>query len=217
MRLEASKGDSPEVWLTDTDIEQLQPAAASYRDDIIIQLGAYVGLRAFEIPQIRPRPVKETETGTRHLHELAARNHGATPIRYQRLVGLFDVDRRTLRTGTCYVYLTATLGVVECDTSASRAQSPHRTGTAAVQLVRETASACSNPIQILAPLGCSCIEPPTYASVFLLRSFRRVLRQGVTPESAHQPGTSNECNIYESSGKSFVHYYGFLDSSGFRC
>jgi predicted AAA+ superfamily ATPase len=28
---------------------------------------------------------------------LAARNHGAPPVRYQRLVDLFDVDRRTLR------------------------------------------------------------------------------------------------------------------------
>ena len=97
MRLEATKGDSPKVWLIDIEIEQLQRAAASYRDDIIIQLGAYGGLRALEIPQIRARPVKQTETGTRRLLELAPRNHGATPVRYQRLVDLFDVDRRTFR------------------------------------------------------------------------------------------------------------------------
>jgi len=66
MRLEATNGDrtAPKVWLTDPEIEQLQRAAASYRDDIIIQLGAYVGLRAFEIPQIQPRHVKRTKTNS---------------------------------------------------------------------------------------------------------------------------------------------------------
>ena len=56
-------------------------------------------------------------------------------------------------------YLRVTLGVIKYDLSASRAQSPHRTETTAVQLVQETVSACSNPIQTLAPLGFSCIEP----------------------------------------------------------
>jgi integrase len=66
MRLVATNGErsAPKVWLTDPEIEQLQRAAASYRDDIIIQLGAYVGLRAFEIPQIQPRHVKRTKTET---------------------------------------------------------------------------------------------------------------------------------------------------------
>jgi integrase len=61
MRLKATDGAS-KVWLTDPEIEQLQRAAASYRDDIIIQLGAHVGLRAFEMPQIQPRHVKRTAT-----------------------------------------------------------------------------------------------------------------------------------------------------------
>jgi integrase len=48
--------------MTDNEIKDLRRAAASYRDDIIIQLGAYVGLRAFEIPQVQPQHVKETES-----------------------------------------------------------------------------------------------------------------------------------------------------------
>lgn len=51
------------VWLTDEELEELRRVAASYRDDIIIQLGGYVGLRSFEIPQIQPRHVKTTERG----------------------------------------------------------------------------------------------------------------------------------------------------------
>jgi integrase len=64
MRLEATDAeDEYKVWLTDSEIEDLRRAAASYRDDIIIQLGAFVGLRAFEIPQVRPTDVKETDSG----------------------------------------------------------------------------------------------------------------------------------------------------------
>lgn len=64
MRLEATKAEGEhKVWLTDEEIEALRRAAASYRDDVIIQLGAYVGLRAFEIPQVQPRHIKETEGG----------------------------------------------------------------------------------------------------------------------------------------------------------
>jgi integrase len=63
MRLKATDG-APKVWLTDPEIEQLQRAAASYRDDIIIQLGAHVGLRAFEMPQIQPRNIKRTDTAS---------------------------------------------------------------------------------------------------------------------------------------------------------
>jgi len=64
MRLEATKADDEyKVWLTDEEIEALRRAAASYRDDVIIQLGAYVGLRAFEIPQVQPQHIKETESG----------------------------------------------------------------------------------------------------------------------------------------------------------
>lgn len=35
-------GDETKVWLTDGEIEDLWRAAASYRDNIIIQLGAFV-------------------------------------------------------------------------------------------------------------------------------------------------------------------------------
>ena len=64
MRLEATqKEDEYKVWLTDSELDELRRAAASHRDDLIIQLGGYVGLRAFEIPQIRPKHVKRTEDG----------------------------------------------------------------------------------------------------------------------------------------------------------
>jgi len=63
MRIESTKGNEWKVWLTDTEVEELRRATTSQRDDLIIQLGAYVGLRAFEIPQVRPADVKETEGG----------------------------------------------------------------------------------------------------------------------------------------------------------
>jgi integrase len=63
MRVEATKGNEHKVWLTDSEIEDLRRATNSQRDDLIIQLGAFVGLRAFEIPQVRPADVKETDSG----------------------------------------------------------------------------------------------------------------------------------------------------------
>jgi integrase len=65
MRLEATASDEDQykVWLTDDELEALRRAAASYRDDVIIQLGGYVGLRSFEIPQVQPRHVSETDRG----------------------------------------------------------------------------------------------------------------------------------------------------------
>lgn len=64
MRLEATEAENEtKVWLTDSEIEELRRAAASYRDDVIIQLGAFVGLRAFEIPQVTPAGISETENG----------------------------------------------------------------------------------------------------------------------------------------------------------
>jgi integrase len=64
MRLEATEAENEtKVWLTDSEIEELRRAAASYRDDVIIQLGAFVGLRAFEIPQVSPAGISETENG----------------------------------------------------------------------------------------------------------------------------------------------------------
>jgi len=64
MRLEATSGDDQyKVWMTDAELEELRRAAARHRDDLIIQLGGYVGLRAFEIPQICPTHVIRTDDG----------------------------------------------------------------------------------------------------------------------------------------------------------
>jgi len=64
MRLEATaKEDEYKVWMTDAELDELRRAAASHRDDLVIQLGGYVGLRAFEVPQICPKHVKRTEDG----------------------------------------------------------------------------------------------------------------------------------------------------------
>lgn len=49
------------------ELETLRRSAKSHRDDLIIQLGGYVGLRAFEIPQIQPRHIKRTDDGA-HYH-----------------------------------------------------------------------------------------------------------------------------------------------------
>jgi integrase len=74
MRLEAASGGETKVWLTDEEIEDLRRATASQRNDLIIQLGAYVGLRAFEIPQIRPTDIKTTEAGQYRLHVPAGKD-----------------------------------------------------------------------------------------------------------------------------------------------
>jgi integrase len=64
MRLEATNSEHrTKVWLTDEELEELRRAAASQRDDLILQLGGYVGLRSFEIPQIQPRHIKTSENG----------------------------------------------------------------------------------------------------------------------------------------------------------
>ena len=63
MRIESTAGNEHKVWLTDDEIEDLRRAATSQRDDIIIQLGAFVGLRAFEIPQVCPRDISENASG----------------------------------------------------------------------------------------------------------------------------------------------------------
>ena len=63
MRIEATDGNEHKVWLTDSEIDDLRCATNSQRDDLVIQLGAFVGLRAFEIPQVRPVDVKQTESG----------------------------------------------------------------------------------------------------------------------------------------------------------
>ena len=62
MRLEKSGRDGVrKVWLTDREIDDLRRHAASERDDLIIQLGAFVGLRAFEIRQPTPSDIKTTD------------------------------------------------------------------------------------------------------------------------------------------------------------
>jgi len=64
MRLEATeKDDQYKVWMTDAELEELRRHAGTYRDDLILQLGGYVGLRAFEIPQVTPGHVKRAEDG----------------------------------------------------------------------------------------------------------------------------------------------------------
>ena len=63
MRIEATQGNEHKVWLTDEEIEDLRRATNSQRDDLVFQLGAFVGLRAFEIPQVRPADVRETDSG----------------------------------------------------------------------------------------------------------------------------------------------------------
>jgi integrase len=74
MRIEATSGDEHKVWLTDGEIEDLRRATNSQRDDIIIQLGAFVGLRAFEIPQARPADVTETDSGQYRLRVRAGKD-----------------------------------------------------------------------------------------------------------------------------------------------
>ncbi|PSQ06647.1 site-specific integrase [Halobacteriales archaeon QS_4_69_31] len=68
MRIEAAGNGERKVWLTDSEIEDLRRSARGQRDDLLIQLGAYVGLRAFEIPQVRPVDVKQTEKGGYRFH-----------------------------------------------------------------------------------------------------------------------------------------------------
>jgi len=62
MRKERTKSGF-KVWLTDDDLEALRRAAASRRDDLIIQFGGFVGLRAFEIPQVQPQHVRRVDDG----------------------------------------------------------------------------------------------------------------------------------------------------------
>lgn len=74
MRVETTAGNEHKVWLTDPEIEELRRATNSQRDDLIVQLGAFVGLRAFEIPQVRPADIKETNSGQYRLHVEAGKD-----------------------------------------------------------------------------------------------------------------------------------------------
>jgi hypothetical protein len=53
--------DTFKVCMTDDDLDQLRRATVSYRDDVILQLGGFVGLRAFEIPQVKPTHVRQAD------------------------------------------------------------------------------------------------------------------------------------------------------------
>ncbi|MFC7059933.1 site-specific integrase [Halovenus salina] len=74
MRIKSTSGDEHKVWLTDEEIEDLRRATRSQRDDIIIQLGAYVGLRAFEIPQPTPSDITKSEGGQYRLRVEAGKD-----------------------------------------------------------------------------------------------------------------------------------------------
>jgi len=74
MRIEATEGNEHKIWLTDSEIDDLRRATNSQRDDLIIQLGAFVGLRAFEIPQVRPVDVKATDSDQYRLRVRAGKD-----------------------------------------------------------------------------------------------------------------------------------------------
>jgi Phage integrase family. len=74
MRVESAGGQESKVWLTDSEIEDLRRAANSQRDDLLVQLGAFVGLRAFEIPQVRPVDVSTSDSGQYRLRVQAGKD-----------------------------------------------------------------------------------------------------------------------------------------------
>ena len=64
MRIEATaRDDVYAVWMTDSELDEIRRNVQSHRDDLIIQLDGYIGLCAFEIPQIQPKHVKRTGGG----------------------------------------------------------------------------------------------------------------------------------------------------------
>jgi len=64
MEIERNAGHhSYRCWLTTDEYERLRNAAEGYRDDLIVRLGGEVGLRSFEIPQLRPEHVRWTSDG----------------------------------------------------------------------------------------------------------------------------------------------------------
>lgn len=82
MRLEQTSGGEIKVWMTDDEIDTLRRYTTSLRDEIIIDLGAYVGLRSFEIPQVCPFHVKDRNNGHYHLRVPEGKDttgHGGKP------------------------------------------------------------------------------------------------------------------------------------------
>jgi integrase len=62
MRLKR-EGTQTKVWLTRDDVRKFRRIAVSDRDQIIIDLGSKVGLRSFEIPQVKPSGISRTDDG----------------------------------------------------------------------------------------------------------------------------------------------------------
>jgi len=62
MRLKR-EGTQTKVWLTRDDVRKFRRIAVSDRDQIIIDLGSKVGLRSFEIPQVKPNGISRTDDG----------------------------------------------------------------------------------------------------------------------------------------------------------
>ena len=62
MRLKRD-GTQTKVWLTRDDVRKFRRIAVSDRDQIIIDLGSKVGLRSFEIPQVKPNGISRTDDG----------------------------------------------------------------------------------------------------------------------------------------------------------
>jgi hypothetical protein len=56
-------GKQTKVWLTRDEIRKFRRIAVSDRDQIIIELGSKVGLRSFEIPQVKPSGISRTGNG----------------------------------------------------------------------------------------------------------------------------------------------------------
>ncbi|WP_435332855.1 site-specific integrase [Haloarchaeobius sp. TZWWS8] len=62
MRIERNENQhSYRCWMTPDEYERLKRAAGSYRDSLIIRLGGEVGLRSFEIPQVKPEHVRQVD------------------------------------------------------------------------------------------------------------------------------------------------------------
>lgn len=76
IRIEATTGNEYKVSPTNEEIEDLCRVANSTRDDIPIQLGAFVGLWAFENQSGAPDDVKETESGQYQLRLRAGKDTG---------------------------------------------------------------------------------------------------------------------------------------------
>ena len=50
-------------YLSDDEVERLRRPAASRRDDLIVQLEAFVALRAFGMPRIKPKHIGRAGNG----------------------------------------------------------------------------------------------------------------------------------------------------------